>query len=303
MRIAVTGATGFIGQHLVHELLARGDRLLLLGRDIEKLRTIFGTGSLDVALVEADFGRDANLVFENIDAIVHAGGLRWWKDRIIKDYIMENVIPTENLYAAALASGVSSIIFLSSIAVYNPAINGLPFTEGVDCLPVTHYGVSKLICEKIGGYFTSEYGLKIKALRVGQVVGIGERGGFMLGKFIEQARSGQTLPIFGEGAGARDYVYITDLVSAVLLAIDHTATEGVFNISLGRPVTHLQLAEAINQAFGNAGNLSFHSDKAEDKSRLWMSCERARRELDWKPRWNLDEMFLDLAGKMVDGKG
>jgi len=65
-------------------------------------------------------------------------------------------------------------------------------------------------------------------------------------------------------------------------------------------VTPLRVAEAIHRAFGKSGNLTVDSDKAGDKSRQWMSWERAKRELDWRPRWDLDAMFAGLASRLVN---
>ncbi len=302
MKIAVTGATGFIGRHLVGELRERGHGLILMGRDMESLRSAFSDADPGVSLVETGYGRDLPGAVKDADAIVHLSGLRWRKDRQMRDYLANNVVPTENLYAAAAESGVRNIVFLSSIAVYNPGINALPFGEGEDCSPVTHYGVSKLMCEKIGAYYNHAFGLKIKSLRVGQVVGLEERGGFMLKDFMDKAGAGKALNVFGKGAGSRDYIYVLDVVSAIQKALEYPERVGVYNISLGKPVTHLQLAEAINVAFGNTGNLVMDPEKAEDPGRLLMANGRAKRELDWRPQWGLEEMFVDMARNLAGQK-
>jgi len=301
MKILITGATGFIGKHLVDELIVQGNRLTLLGRDIERLRSKFSQYDQDsVSLVETEYGNDLPHSLEGADAIIHLSGLRWAKDKVLLDYIINNVIPTENLYSASANNGIKNIIFLSSIAVYNPSINKPPLVEDVDCFPPTHYGVSKLLCEKIGSYYNSEFDTKVKSLRIGQVVGLGERQGFMLAEFIRRAASKEALAVFGDGNGARDYIYVIDVVSAILLALHHEDTSGVYNISLGEPVTHLQLAETINNAFDNSNNLEIFPDKPQDRGIQWMSCERAWHELGWRPQWNLDDMFADLAGKFAN---
>ena len=300
MKITITGATGFIGKYLVEELLAQGNQLTLLGRDFERLRSNFGESEQNgISLVQTEYDNDLPRILEGAEAIVHLSGLRWLKDKVLQDYITNNVTPTEHLYSAAAKNGIKNVIFLSTIAVYNPRINPSPLLEDIDCYPPTHYGLSKLLCEKIGNYYTSEFGLKIKNLRVGQVIGLGERQGFMLAEFIRRAAAKEALAVFGDGTGARDYIYVFDVVSAILLALRHPESSGVYNISLGKPVTHLQLAETVNRAFDNPGNLDTFPDKPQDKSKQWMSCERAWKELGWQPRWDLDEMFADMAGKFV----
>ena len=300
MNVVITGATGFIGRYLVEELFVQGNRLTLLGRNIEKLRSLFNTYDPDlVSLVETEYDNDLGPILEGVDALVHLSGLRWLKDKMLGDYIENNVIPTENLFSASAASGINNIVFMSSIAVYNPRINFPPFVENVDCFPPTHYGVSKLLCEKIGSYYNSEFGMKIKSLRVGQVVGSGEREGFMLSEFVKRAMSRETLTVFGDGSGARDYVYVADVISAIVLALGHADMSGMYNISLGKPVTHLQLAETINHAFDNSGNLMIASEKPQDKIRQWMSCELAWKEMGWQPQWDLEDMLANLANKLA----
>ena len=300
MNVVITGATGFIGRHLVDELFVHGNRLTFLGRNIEKLRSLFNKYDPDlVSLIETEYGNDLIPILEDVDAIIHLSGLRWLKDKTLRDYIENNVIPTENLYSTAAAAGINNIVFMSSIAVYNSRVNPLPFVESVDCSPPTHYGVSKLLCEKIGSYYNSEFGMKIKSLRVGQVVGSGEREGFMLSEFIKRAMSGETLTVFGDGSGARDYVYVADVISATALALGYADVSGVYNISLGKPITHLQLAETVNNAFDNSGNLMIASDKPQDKVQQWMSCELAWKEMGWQPQWDLEDMFANLANKLA----
>ena len=300
MNVVITGATGFIGRYLVEELFVQGNRLTLLGRNIEKLRSLFNTYDPDlVSLVETEYDNDLGPILEGVDALVHLSGLRWLKDKMLGDYIENNVIPTENLFSASAASGINNIVFMSSIAVYNPRINFPPFVENVDCFPPTHYGVSKLLCEKIGSYYNSEFGMKIKSLRVGQVVGSGEREGFMLSEFVKRAMSRETLTVFGDGSGARDYVYVADVISAIVLALGHADMSGMYNISLGKPVTHLQLAETINHAFDNSGNLMIASEKPQDKNQQWMSCELAWKEMGWQPQWDLEDMLANLANKLA----
>ena len=295
MRVAITGATGFIGRHIVRALHDRGDHLILLGRDIEKLQSTFSAQTGVFRLVQSDYVQGLDTALKGVEAVVHLAGLRYWKDRVMMDYIRSNVVNTDRLFSSAVAHGIDNIVFASTIAVYNPRFNSAPFSEDQCCSPQTHYGVSKLVCEKIAFYDNSRFGTKIKSLRIGQVVGQGEREGFMLSAMIRQARSKQPIEVWGEGVGTRDYVYIKDVVQAILDALDHPYTAGLFNISRGEAVTHLQLAETINQAFGNVGNVTFAADKLEDTSCVFASCERAECELGWRANWDLAEMFADLA--------
>jgi len=199
MRIAITGATGFIGRHLVKELVPKGNQLVLLGRDIEKLHSIFNPEAWPMRVIKTDYEQGLEKALEGVEAVVHLAALRVGKDKVLMDYMTSNVVTTDKLLSAAVSGGVKNIIFASSGAVYNPRHNSLPFTEDQDCFPITHYGLSKLICEKLASNYNSNYGMKIKCLRIGQVVGLGDRDGFMLTTMMKRAAAKQTIEVWGKG--------------------------------------------------------------------------------------------------------
>lgn len=299
MKVVITGATGFIGQYSVLELHGRGHHMVLLGRNRKKLDSAFYSNHIPFELVETEYGTDLDRTLKQADALVHLAGLHHTKDRPMRDYITENITFTDRLYERAAANGIRNIVFASSIYVYNPAVNALPFSEDQNCFPATPYGISKLACEKIAHYYDSTFGMKTKILRMGQTLGTKERDGFAVSTLLRQAKWKQPLTVWGKGSGTRDYVYVKDVARAVAMALDYSDQSGVFNISCGEPISYLRLAEAINKAFGNKGNLKMDPDKKEDTMPFFLSIQHAEHKLGWKPKWNLDSMLAELAREMV----
>lgn len=295
MRIAITGASGFIGQYTVLELHAQGHQMVLLGRERRKLDSAFYSNHIPFQLVETDYVRDMDKTLRGIDALVHLAGMRHKKDGSMAEFITNNIVTTERLFHAAAQNKIRNIVFTSSIAVYNPWLNALPFSENQDCTPLTPYGISKLACEKMAYFYDQKFGTKIKCLRVGQVIGSEEREGFMVNTMIGQAIRRETIRVWGKGSGTRDYVYVKDVARAIHSALEHPELSGSFNISCGEPVSHLRLAEGINRALGNQGNLKMDPDKKEDVTPFFMSTQKTERELQWRPKWNLESMLADLA--------
>jgi len=295
VKIAITGASGFIGQYTVLELNAKGHRMVLLGRERRKLDSAFYSNRIPFQLIETDYGHSLEKTLKGTDALIHLAGLRYQKERGMADYVTNNILITDRIFHAAAQSGIRNIVFASTIAVYNSWVNALPFTEDQNCFPPTPYGISKLTCEKIAYWYDLKFGTKIKSLRIGQAIGAEEREGYMVNTMIGQASRKETLTVWGRGSGTRDYVYVKDVAHAITAALELPEQSGVFNIGCGEPISHLRLAEAINRAFGNKGNLKMDPGKMEDAVPFFMSIKKAERELGWKSRWNLESMLADMA--------
>jgi UDP-glucose 4-epimerase len=209
------------------------------------------------------------------------------------DQYVSNIALASNLYEACASSNVRNIVHVSSIGVYDSE-TPLPWVESQDSFPESFYGISKLTVEKLGGWYNKKRGLRIKDLRVAQVMGVGERKGFMLSVFLEKAAKQEKLQLWGKGEGARDYIYVKDVALAIGQALQHADQSGVFNVGSGTRVKHRELAEAINETFDNAGNLETLEDHPEDLSIHQMDIERTRRILGWQPTWSLQDALLDI---------
>jgi len=116
----------------------------------------------------------------------------------------------------------------------------------------------------------------------------------MLMNFIQRARRKQPLHVWGEGVGARDTIYVKDVVGAIDKAIGLDVPCGVFNIGGGRAFSHREVAEMVNEVFDNSGNIVFDASREEDMTCSFMDCSRAESGLNWQRKWSLSSGLQEM---------
>ena len=219
-RIAVTGASGFIGRHVVAHLAARGDRVVAVRRPFEP-----------APLLE---------MLRGADAIVHlAGVVSALREQ---DYFAANVDGTKVVAAAARAAGVP-LIHISSLAAAGPASPRAPRSEDDPPAPINAYGRSKLDGERA---VAASDGLQWTILRPGVVYGPGDRA--LLPMFRLAARG--FLPLVGRANAAYTFIHIADLVRVITAAVDRPAAGDTLFVGHPHPVTTRDLLEGIRAASG-----------------------------------------------------
>lgn len=298
MKIVVTGATGFIGQHLVSHLLNKKYEVVAVGRSQSRLENCFGDR---VHKHKTDYSLESlNEVFNGADSIVHLAAKRLSRDSDpfrLDPFIHSNILLTENVLLAAKKNGVKKVCQTSSISVYSEA-NQLPFNEEDLPIPANIYGVSKLACEHLGSLFSLMSDIKVTSLRLGFLYGPGEKEDLVFMKFIAHAKKKKTLIIFGTGKSSVDYIYVKDVVSAIEKAIQPEAPFGTFNIGSGRSYSVVEIAEAINEVFDNEGNVIFDVSKEERVGILFMNNNKAKTLLNCEPGYNLNSALLEMKTYM-----
>ncbi len=255
----VTGGAGFIGSHLVEALVRRGDTVRVLddlsSGYLENLAAVapqieFIHGSITNA--EA-----VSRAVAGVDAIFHLAGLVSVPQSMAQPLRAEelNALGTLNLLVAAKAAGARRLVFSSTCAVYgdDPA---LPKTEDSPLRPQSPYAISKLTAEQYCRLFAAAFGLETVVLRYFNVFGPRQDPSSaysgVISIFVDKLTQGITPAIYGDGNQTRDFVFVSDVVQANLLAAAVPAAAGqVFNIGAGRPT-------GINQLFtGLAALLNF----------------------------------------------
>ena len=220
MRVAVTGATGFIGRHVVAHFRSRGDDVIEVGRPLQH-----------AAISKAIAGADT---------VIHlAGVVSASRD---EDYIAVNVDATAAV-AEATRDREARLVHISSLAAAGPAGPQAPRSEVDPPAPMTAYGRSKLEGERVVAAIA---GLRWTVLRPGVVYGPGDRA--LLPLFVLASRG--VLPSIGRASAAYTFVYITDLVRAISSAVDREASGDVLFVGHAKPVTTRALLEGVRKAVG-----------------------------------------------------
>jgi UDP-glucose 4-epimerase len=301
MRALVTGGAGFIGSNLTDALLARGDEAIVVddlstGRR-ENLEPGLANGA---TLVEADI-RDRGAIEElagreQPEVIFHLAAQIDVR-KSVADPAFDasiNVGGTANVLEAARAAGTRRIVFSSTGgAIYGEGDGQqLPLAEEAPLAPEAPYGQSKLAGEGYLSLYERLYGLSTIPLRLGNVYGprqdpLGEAG--VVAIFCGRLREGKRPTVFGDGKQTRDYIYVGDVVTAMLAAAE-SETTGPVNIGTGIETDVLELVSALGE-LGAAGDFEpeFAPPRTGEVQRISIDPARAERELGWRPQMGLGE--------------
>jgi nucleoside-diphosphate-sugar epimerase len=223
--VAVTGATGFIGTHLVDSLAARGDAVI-------PIRRPFDPTTLTSTLA-------------GIDVVVHLAGLVSAVRR--EDFFTANVDATRVVAQSARDAG-ARLVHISSLAAAGPAPSSAPRSEDDEARPITAYGESKLEGERV---VSAQDGLRWTVLRPGVVYGPGDRALLPLFRY---ARRG-VLPLVGDAAAAYTFIHINDAIRAIVAAVDREPAQEVIFIGHQQPVTPRRLLVEVGAVVGRSAVL------------------------------------------------
>lgn len=246
METLITGGNGFVGRHLVSALQERGDTVRVLASPTADVTWL---GERAVAIFRGDVRRPETLQdpMDGADAVVHlVADTRPWGPR--QHSYAVNVLGTENICRAALKAGVSRLVHVSTFMVYDTAVRR-PLTEDDPLAPLHEsYSVTKAEADRLVQRMIAEAHLPAVILRLGSLLGPGDRRNF--GRIAERVRAGKAI-IVGSGANAVPFVYISDVVQALLLALDSQHAVGqVYNVGNDHPLTQEQWLSAIADEFG-----------------------------------------------------
>lgn len=284
MRIAVTGASGFIGREFVKTLPDSVD-LLLLSRH---KRTGY---------TETDYSYDSLIhLLSNADLVVHLASVRGHADNY--GVFQENEILTENILKAMCASGCRHIIYMSSIAVYSDQIQ-LPWREDQKVSPQTFYGLSKATGEYLCHLYASR-GIQYTIFRCGIVFGL-DNIKRMISTFIRQASKKEQLVLSGKSIAKRDFVYVKEVAAALMWAAMEMFSESeTYNLGSGEAYTNLEIAEEVNVCFENVGNLVYNDSVEEQVINSYMSSDKLY-SVGYKRKWTLQTALEDIKDEIKSG--
>jgi len=299
MKCMVTGGAGFIGSNLVDALLARGDQVAVVD-DLSTGRRQNLDSALEAGatLAEADI-RDAAALAELAQAVAPEVIFHLAAQIDVRRSVAEpafdagiNVGGTANVLEAARAAGVRRLVFTSTGgAVYGEGDGQeLPLDESAPIAPMAPYGQSKFAGEGYLALYRRLYGLSAAALRLGNVYGprqdpLGEAG--VIGIFCGLLLEGRRPTIFGDGTQTRDYIYVDDVVAALLAAATSEAA-GPINIGTGIETDVLELVERLGALRDGAGfEPEFAPARTGEVQRIAIDPSRAERELGWRSQVGL----------------
>lgn len=314
--ILVLGGAGYIGSHMVYELIDAGEQVVVIDnlqtgfREAVHPKAVFYEGDIrDRAFVDSVFEK------EDIEGAIHFAAVSQVGESM-KDplkYYSNNLCGTEVLLESMVAHGVDKIVFSSTAATYGEP-ESIPILETDRTLPTNCYGETKLSMEKMFHWTSQAHGLRFVSLRYFNACGAHPNGKIgeahdpetHLIPLILQVPNGQReyISIFGndydteDGTCVRDYIHVNDLVQAHILALDYLRRGGennIFNLGNGVGFSVREVVETARRVTGHAIPEREEARRAGDPSTLIASSEKAKKVLGWKPQFGDLNTIIETA--------
>jgi len=292
-RVLVTGGAGFIGSHLVRALLARGDDVRVLDNLSTGARA--NLADLPVELLVADLGEvdQVRAATRGVDTVFHLGAMISVPASLENpaNCYRTNVLGSLHVLEAARRELVRRVVLASSSAVYGD--HDGPVAEDAASRPMSPYASSKLAMEELARLYTSAMGLQTVCLRFFNVYGprqdVHSPYAAVIPLFIEGLLDGRPPTIHGDGGQSRDFVFVEDVVQAMLQASQAAVAGQVFNIGQGQSWTVLELAETLAALVQESLPPVFGPARAGDIRTSAADIGRATEALGYRPVWDLHQ--------------
>jgi len=292
MKVLVTGGAGFIGSHVVDALVRQGYQVVVVdnlstGRpeNINPAATFYQADISNSELEE---------IFEKErPELINHQAAQTVIQKSMEDPVFDakqNILGSLNLVLQCLRFGVKKIIYASSVGVYGEP-KYLPLDENHPVNPISYYGISKHTAEHYLHLAHLQHMLSYVVLRYSNVYGPrqspeGEAG--VVAIFTRQMLHGERPTIFGKGDKTRDYVHVSDVVTANLLAMEGDGN-GVYNLGTGVETSDQEMFNLLAELTGYQGKPHYAPVREGEIYKIYLDSSKAQKELGWQPRFLLRE--------------
>jgi UDP-glucose 4-epimerase len=300
----VTGGAGFIGSHTVDNLIQLGHRVVVLDNFSTGKRANLAqharSDKLEVITCDVAHGIFAALApvtakYGPVERIVHLAAQVSVVHSVANPHVdmQINYGGTLHVLEYARAHGVKKVVFASSSAVYGD-VDRMPVGEDTPTQPVSPYGIDKLASELALDYYANVHGVPTTALRFFNVYGPRQDPSSpysgVISIFSDRAKAGRPLTIFGDGSQTRDFVYVGDVVRAIVAALRDGNSRTVANVGTGGEITVLELARTIVDLRGGTSTIDHAPARSGEILKSRANVDRLR-----------DKLGVVAETKLVDG--
>lgn len=299
MNALVTGVAGFIGSHLASALLDSGASVTgvdcftdyypkaLKEANLATLRGHSQFAFVDAALQHADLGALVRGKTHVFHLAAQAGVRKSW-GRDFNVYTVNNVDATQRLLEALVSAPIERFVYASSSSVYGNDVP-MPMLEDARLQPLSPYGVTKLAAEHLANLYWANHGVPAVSLRYFTVYGPRQRPDMAFHRFMRAVLQREAVTVYGDGEQTRDFTFVSDAVTATVLAATKGRPGGVYNVGGGSRVTVNRVLEKIGQLAGLPIAIQREADQKGDMRHTYADTSLATQELGFSPQVNLDE--------------
>jgi UDP-glucose 4-epimerase len=282
----VLGGEGFLGTNLCRRLLALGHHVRTFGR-----QGLFPTALTGVRLRHGELCNtpEVSQAIEGSDIVfhlIHSTVPQSANANIFGD-AEENLLPSLALFEIVRRAGVKRLVFLSSGGTIYGRPTNVPTDESAPTEPIAAYGITKLAIEKYLTLYERLHGLDYRILRVANPFGpfqIPLKGQGLIAEVVSRALANQRIEIWGNGSVVRDFIYVEDVVDALILAMHVPGQQRIFNIGSGVGRSVRDVLGTIEQSLGKKLDIDWQAGRAVDVPVSILAIARARDILGWSPK-------------------
>lgn len=280
MNIVIFGAAGFIGTNLTLKLAENPDNIVTV-IDVNKKYFKDFTKFKNVIVIESALNADVNFdeFLRNQQVVYHlvSTTVPTTSNKQITEEMKNNVLFSSNLFDACVRSRITKILYISSGGtVYGKNVT-CPIKEDTLTNPITSYGVQKLTTENLLYLYNYMHGIDYSIIRLANPYGPYQRPNGVLGAistFTYKALKGEEIVVYGDGSVVRDFIYIDDVVEAIIKIANGNSVHKIFNLGSGYGTSILEVLKTIEKALAVNMNIKFQEGRSVDVPKNYLDISR-----------------------------
>jgi nucleoside-diphosphate-sugar epimerase len=297
MKALVTGSAGFIGSHLAGRLLDRGAEVTgidcftdyyprpIKEANLAALTPRRGFSFVESTIQAADLARLLDGVTHVFHLAAQAGVRKSW-GRDFQVYTTNNIDATQVLLEACAGQPLHRLVYASSSSVYGDAA-AIPMREDAVPHPLSPYGVTKLAAEHLCHLYSANHGVPATSVRYFTVYGPRQRPDMAFNRFLNAARAGQSIAVFGDGGQTRDFTFVADAVAGTIAAGERGVPGRAYNLGGGSRVSLNEVLDIVAQVTGQSLRIERGPAQKGDVRDTYADTSLARDDLGFQPTVSL----------------
>ena len=300
MRFVVTGGAGFVGSHLVKLLVKNGHKITVIDNlhtgkkeNLDEVKDKIEFLNIDIQDYDS---MEKNM--KDIDGVFHQAALTVVQDSFTRpeEYFDVNVHGTENIFKLANENKFK-VVYASSSSVYGHKLE-TPITEDAERSPINPYGKTKLEAEHLAEKY-SKLNTEIIGLRYFNIFGKGQTLDYagVITKFLHRINEGKAPIVFGNGSQIRDFIHVSDVAKANLMAMNSNCSNLIVNIATGNTTSILELANMMINASGLKIDPIFAEALEGDIEKSHADISQAKEYFNWEPKIELRDWLMEILKK------